>query len=398
MNEQHLADSDQCERVARKLAWALRCAASGCAHRPAVWHAEDAAQKIADPDVRARALDLCRAARDAGGYGADPEYFPEPRVDATAVASGATRSKRAKKPVEDTRHFAVEAATLEAAKLFASAPWQQPDGSPWPDGGRAMVRGATITLAFEEWARAYGMTAPPIVEGFAELGGVLDEARAAFRALPLVELTPEYFGHVHETLVGYAVKDGQLVPNGGRRKLGAHFTPASLARKVVRRTMDPILRLLSREHGPGGLGHRVLTLKVCDPAVGAGAFGLSLVRLLAGVVKHSGPAETIEEAKRLIALHVFHGVDVDRYGVLACKLALRLECRADRMPMDWLDHAIKHGDALVGLEQGQIKAFHWKREQPPLPGLGALYGRAIDGAVRAAMARREQLASQARYA
>lgn len=307
------------------------------------------------------------------------------------------KPKRRKAPWRDERLNAVEVATHEAASLFAAAPWRQPDGEPWPDQGWAMVRGCTISLAYQEWARAYGMGAPPIVEGFAELEGVLEQARAAFRRLPLADLTPEYFGHVHEAMCGWTLRDGAVVATG-KQLFGAHFTPGHLARKVTRRTIEPLLRVLVNDHGPKGLGHRVLTLKICDPAVGAGAFPLALVRLLAGVVKHSGPAETIDEAKRLIAVHVVMGVDVNRYAVLACKLALRLECRADRMPWGWLDHAIKRGDGLVGLDQGQITSFHWKRNHQPLLSIGELYKREIDAAARAVIAHREQLAAQARYA
>lgn len=318
------------------------------------------------------------------------------KLEALAAArKAAAPSKLRKRAWSDDRLQAVEDATLKAAGLFAAAKW---DGGPWPDQGRALVRGATIMLAFEEWARAYGMRAPPVVEGYAELAGVLEEARGSFQALPLAALSPEYFGHVHETLVGYAVQDGRLVPNGGRRKMGAHFTPEQLARKVARRTIEPLLRVLMKD-GAAGLGERVLALKICDPAVGAGAFPLSIVRLLAGVVRHSGPAETLDGAKRLIAIHVVHGVDADCYAVLACKLALTLECRADRMPLiTWLDHAIKHGDALVGLNREQIKAFYWKGGESAIPELDELYDRAIDQAARATIAHREQLASQARHA
>lgn len=100
--------------------------------------------------------------------------------------------------VEAAAVIDVADAAFDVAKLFAAAPWRAPDGGPWPDSGWAMVRGCVITLAYEEWARAYGMKAPPVVDGFAELAGVVEQARAIFQALPLAGLAPEYFGHVHE--------------------------------------------------------------------------------------------------------------------------------------------------------------------------------------------------------
>lgn len=384
------ASNEAVECVAQNLAWALRCAATGCRHRPAIWYAEDAAKRIDDLAIRSRAEELCRAAREAGGYGSDPDYFPERPADDGPPQRAAAKPTATPRPRSDTRHSDVADAAFDAAKLFASAEWRQSDGTLWPDSGWAMVRGCVITLAFEEWARAYGMTAPPVVAGFTELAGVLEQARAIFRRLPLAELSPEYFGHVHEVLVGFHVQGGAVVPSGGRRKMGAHFTPADLADRVVVRTIEPLLKCIG-DQSP-------LVLKICDPAVGAGAFLLSVIRMLAPLVLERGEAASLDEAKRLVAVHVVHGVDKDRFAPLASKYALRLECRADRMPHTWLDHAIKHGDALVGLDQEQLTSFHWKRDQQPLLSIGGLYKREIDAAARAAIAHREQLAAQARYA
>lgn len=78
--------------------------------------------------------------------------------------------------------------------------------------------------------------------------------------------------------------------------------------------------------------------------------------------------------------------------------ALRLECRADRMPADWLDDNLRCGDALVGLDRAQIISFDWRRGKKPLPWLEAL----CDSGVRAAAVLREErlarLAALARVA
>jgi hypothetical protein len=71
-------------------------------------------------------------------------------------------------------------------------------------------------------------------------------------------------------------------------------------------------------------------------------------------------------------------VDIDPVSVECTKLALMLECRAFGMPWNWLDDNIKCGDALVGLLGGQLRAFHWKLEQPEIPGIYPLVDRAVE--------------------
>jgi hypothetical protein len=262
----------------------------------------------------------------------------------------------------------------------------------WPENdlGYPMLRGLVIQVAYSELARARGLRCAPVELAMPEIAHALGEVRAIFGALPLADLTPEHFGHVHEVLTDYGVVDGQIARVGGRRKGGVHFTPPSLTTPIVRRTLEPLYPLVPPE--------RTLHLRICDPAVGAGAFLLALMRELGPRVLGAGLAKDLDEAKRLVAIHCAYGVDKCRYAVYACELALRLECRADRMPQDWLADNLKHGDALVGLMNDQIKAFHWKRERTPEPFLDELVERAMKEAARARQARMADLAQIARGA
>ena len=70
------------------------------------------------------------------------------------------------------------------------------------------------------------------------------------------------------------VPPGALVlqPSEARRRSGSHYTPRELTEPIVRTTLEPIL---ARLRGPGGKPPRpaaILDLKVCDPAMGSGAF------------------------------------------------------------------------------------------------------------------------------
>jgi hypothetical protein len=42
---------------------------------------------------------------------------------------------------------------------------------------------------------------------------------------------------------------------------------------------------------------------------------------------------------------------------------LWLATLAKDLPFTFLDHALRHGDSLVGLDFEQLKSFHWKPEK-----------------------------------
>jgi hypothetical protein len=263
----------------------------------------------------------------------------------------------------------------------------------WPDhDGYDNLRGAVIYGVYAELAQTTGLFAAPLelVESRIPAHAVaLMRLRISMHS-SMLTLDPYLFGCVHETLSGYHLVGGAVVPSNGRRGRGVHFTPPEIADKVVARTVEPLLRCMRHSA-------TVLDLRICDPSVGAGAFLLSLVRCLAPRVLLSGLASDLDEAKRLVAIHVARGVDKCPFAVYAAKLALRLECRADRMPADWLDDNIRCGDALVGLDCEQFAAFDWQKgRSEEKPWLKQMFDEAIAGAAARRAQRLEQFTALAR--
>src|SRR5690606_31507550 len=78
--------------------------------------------------------------------------------------------------------------------------------------------------------------------------------------------------HRHRVGVGRLV----LQPGEERRRSGSHYTPRSLTEGIVRRTLEPLLRCL----GEAPTEAQILSLKICDPAMGSGAFLVEVVRQL----------------------------------------------------------------------------------------------------------------------
>ena len=146
------------------------------------------------------------------------------------------------------------------------------------------------------------------------------------------------------------------------------------------------------------LPDQILDLKVCDPAMGSGAFLVEACRQLGDQLveawrAHGGrPGDTAGEddvtaARRLVAQRCLYGVDRNAVAVDLAKLSLWLATLAKDESFTFLDHALRHGDSLVGLSRRQIAAFHWKADAPEFqPGFEALRG--AEHLARAAALRR----------
>lgn len=64
-------------------------------------------------------------------------------------------------------------------------------------------------------------------------------------------------------------------------------------------------------------------------------------------------------AQRLIAQRCLYGLDKNQMAADLAKLSLWLATLAKDHPFTFLDHSLRHGDALVGLTRKEIASFHW---------------------------------------
>jgi hypothetical protein len=177
------------------------------------------------------------------------------------------------------------------------------------------------------------------------------------------------------------VPPGSLIlqPSEARRKSGSHYTPRSLTEPIVRTTFEPILNRLKEGDKPPK-PEQILDLKVCDPAMGSGAFLVEACRQLAEALieswqVHGGrpeiPADEDEVifARRLVAQRCLYGVDKNPMAVDLAKVSLWLATLARDHAFTFLDHSFKCGDSLVGLDREQLAGLHWKKEQKKLADL-----------------------------
>ncbi|HUO23050.1 MAG TPA: DNA methyltransferase [Caulobacteraceae bacterium] len=166
-----------------------------------------------------------------------------------------------------------------------------------------------------------------------------------------------------------------LQPTDERRRSGSHYTPRSLTQPIVEHALAPAFERL----GPDATAEQILDLKVCDPAMGSGAFLVEACRAIATRLakawerwpetKPAIPADELDDetlhARRLVAQRCLYGVDRNPRAVELGKLSLWLATLARDHEFTFLDHALKCGDSLVGLDLDQITAVDWDRGKAP---------------------------------
>ena len=187
-----------------------------------------------------------------------------------------------------------------------------------------------------------------------------------------------------------------VTQGSNRRETGTHYTPRSLTEPIVQYTLEPLVYEGVAEGKPKEQwrlksAKELLQLKVCDMAMGSGAFLVQTCRYLAerlveaweglerenpgkvviapeGTLSKFRPDECpipkdsderLTVARRIVAERCLYGVDKNPLAVEMAKLSLWLITLAKARPFTFLDHALKWGDSLLGVTDAQqIEFFH----------------------------------------
>lgn len=181
-------------------------------------------------------------------------------------------------------------------------------------------------------------------------------------------------------------KNAFIVTTGSdRRETGTHYTPKSLTEAIIEETLKPAVYVgpadgKPREKWVLKTPAELLDLKVCDPAMGSGAFLVQACRWMAerlveswahqeglgqfvtvdgDVYAEQGTQELLPRdveartviARRLIAERCLYGVDMNPLAVELAKLSIWLVTLAKGRPFGFLDHNLRSGDSLLGIFQ-----------------------------------------------
>ena len=175
-------------------------------------------------------------------------------------------------------------------------------------------------------------------------------------------LNVEEFGSVYEGLLEYepefAGEGGDLQFNlrkgDERAATGSHYTPDDLVQPLIKHSLDYLIAECLKAGDPVVA---LLNLRVADVACGSGHILLAAARRIAielavvrtGEEQPAPPA--YRSALRDVICKCIYGVDVNPLAVELCKVALWLEAHIPGQPLNFLDHHIKCGNAIVGFEQ-----------------------------------------------
>lgn len=207
-----------------------------------------------------------------------------------------------------------------------------------------------------------------------------------------------------------------------RRSSGTHYTPKALTEMIVREALEPVVydgpaKGLPRAEWKLKSPAEILELKVCDPAMGSGAFLVQACRYLGdrlvdsweieeksgGAIESDGtvtkfpPNDPIGEladdrlclARRLVVEKCLYGVDINPLAVELAKLSLWLVTISKGRPFGFLDHNLKSGDSLLGVSD--IKQLTQFRMKPSEGSSGNLMTVGIETALKQAAAEREAI-------
>jgi hypothetical protein len=154
--------------------------------------------------------------------------------------------------------------------------------------------------------------------------------------------------------------DFVLESASGRRKgTGSFYTPAEITDYLAHAAIDPIVEpILARAAENPLAAGELLALRVCDPAMGSGAFlvqaarvlGLALGRARAASGDGRVTPEMVRRAKRDVVRHCLYGVDLNPLAVVLAKVSLWLETLEKGKPLTFLDAHLQCGDSLVGVD------------------------------------------------
>jgi len=173
-------------------------------------------------------------------------------------------------------------------------------------------------------------------------------------------LNVEEFGSVYEGLLEYnAVVQSKLgkpffdlVKGSERSSSGSHYTPDELVQPLIKNSLDYIISDKLKEQNQE---EALLSITVCDVACGSGHILLNAARRIAtelAIVRteeEQPSPSAFRQATRDVIRHSIYGVDLNPLAVELCKVALWLEAHNPNEPLNFLDHHIKCGNAIVGL-------------------------------------------------
>ena len=194
------------------------------------------------------------------------------------------------------------------------------------------------------------------------LSVVIDPATKKERAVDFRALGAEELGSVYEGLLELHLDSAswparfRLATSAGneRKTSGSYYTPDSLVQCLLDSALEPVIKETARGKKGADAAEAILSLKVCDPAVGSGHFLIAAAHRLAKHVARAraGDSEPTPDEHRTALREVIrrsvYGIDINPMSAELCRVALWMESMEPGRPLSFLESHIVVGNSLIG--------------------------------------------------
>ncbi len=175
-----------------------------------------------------------------------------------------------------------------------------------------------------------------------------------------------------------------------RQQSASYYTPEVLTKFVVSQALEELLD----QNGVRTTPDDILSLTICEPALGSGAFAIEAVRQLAAEYlkrKQEDLGELIDadqytvelqKVKAHIALHQVYGVDLNATAVELAEISLWLDTMVAGLQAPWFGLHLRRGNSLIGARRAvymptELAKKAWLKTVPKDVPLGTEIGTGI---------------------
>ena len=161
-----------------------------------------------------------------------------------------------------------------------------------------------------------------------------------------------------------------------RERSASFYTPQVLTEFTVGQAIEVL-----QEEGRITSAEDVLSLTICEPAMGSGAFAVEAVRQLAELylklredeldtqVEPEQRTVELQKIKAHIALHQVYGVDLNPTAVELAEISLWLDTMTSQLKAPWFGLHLRRGNSLIGALRStyavsQLKKREWLTAVP----------------------------------
>lgn len=153
-----------------------------------------------------------------------------------------------------------------------------------------------------------------------------------------------------------------------RERSASFYSPPVITEFTVAQAIEVL-----RESGRISCADDVLSLNICEPAMGSGAFAVEAVNQLADLylelkqdelgerIDPGTHAEEVQKVRAAIALHRVYGVDLNATAVELAEISLWLDTMSAELKAPWFGLHLRRGNSLIGATRATLTANSVKK-------------------------------------